>query len=39
MNTQEIYDNVGKVSGKSILKYIIVTKLVVEYNMGIYHQK
>ena len=39
MNTQEVYDNMGKVCGKNVLKYIAVTKLVVEYNMGIYHPK
>ena len=35
MNTQEIYGNIGKVSGRNALKYSIVTKLVVKYNMGI----
>ena len=35
MNTQEIYGNIGKVSGRNALKYIAVTKLVVKYNMGI----
>ena len=39
MNTQEMYDSMGKVSGKNVLKYIPITRLVVEYNMGSYHPK
>ena len=35
MNTQEIYGNIGMVSGRNALKYIVVTKLIVKYNMGI----
>ena len=35
MNTQEIYGNIGKLSGRNTLKYIAVTNLVVKYNMGI----
>ena len=35
MNTSEISGNIGKVSEKNALKYIVVTKLVVKYNMGI----
>ena len=34
MNTQEIYGNIGKVSGRNDLKYIVLTRLVVRYNMG-----
>ena len=34
MNTQDIYDNMGKVSEKNPLKYIAVIKLVVKYNIG-----
>ena len=37
MNTQEIYDNMGKVSRKNAVKYIEVTKLVVEFNMHRYN--
>ena len=33
MNTREIYDNMGEVSPKNAVKYIAVTKLVVEFNM------
>ena len=33
MNTQEIYDNMGEVSMKNAVKYIAVTKLVIEFNM------
>ena len=35
MNTQKIYGNIRKVSGRNTLKYIVMTKLVVKYNMGI----
>ena len=35
MDTQEIYGNIGKVSWRNALKYTVVTKLVVKYNMGI----
>ena len=39
MNTQEIYGNIGKVSRRNALKYIVVTKLIVKYNMGILYLK
>ena len=39
MNTQEIYDNIGEVCGRNVLRYIVVTKLIVKYNMGINIQK
>ena len=39
MNTQEIYDNIGKVSGKNAIKYIGVTNLVVEFNMCSYKKE
>ena len=37
MNTQEIYDNMIKVSRKNTVKYIVVTKLVIEFNMCRYN--
>ena len=39
MNTQEIYDNMGDISTKNVVKYIIVTKLVVEFNMCRYKKE
>ena len=33
MNTQEIYNNMGEVSTKNAVKYVTITKLVVEINM------
>ena len=39
MNTLEIYGNIVKVSGRNALKYIVVTKLVVKYNMDIIYLK
>ena len=33
MNTQLIHDNMGEVSTKNAVKYVAVTKLVVEFNM------
>ena len=35
MNTPEIHGNISKVSGRNALKYIVVTKIVAKYNMGI----
>ena len=37
INSQEIYDNMGQVSMKNAVKYIAVTKLVVEFNMHRYN--
>ena len=37
MNTQEIYDTMGEVSIKNAVKYIAVTKLLVEFNMHRYN--
>ena len=39
MNTQEIYDNMGEVSTKNAVKYIAVTKLVVEFNICRYKKE
>ena len=39
MNTQEIYDNMGEVSIKNAVKYIVVTKLVVEFKMCRYKKE
>ena len=39
MNNWEIYDNMSKVSGMNVAKYTVVTKLVVQCNMGTYHPK
>ena len=37
INTQEIYDNMGEVSNKNAVKYIAVTKQVVEFNICRYN--
>ena len=37
MNTQENYDNMGEVSTRNAVKYIVVTKLVVDFNMRRYY--
>ena len=39
INSQDIYDNMGEVSMKNVVKYIAVTKLVVEFNMHRYSVK
>ena len=36
-NTQEIYDNVGDVSGNNALKCVAVTKWVDKFNMDIFN--
>ena len=38
-NTQEIYDNMGDVSGNNALKYIVVTKWVDEFDIDIFNTK
>ena len=38
-NTQEVYDNMGNVSGNNAIKCIVVTKWVDEFNMDIFHMK
>ena len=37
INTQEIYDNMAEVFMKNAIKYIAVTKMVVEFNMHRYN--
>ena len=37
MNAQKIYDNISKVFRKHVVKYIVVVKLAVEFNMGTYN--
>ena len=36
-NTQEIFDNMGDVSGNYALKCVIVTKQIDEFNMDIFN--
>ena len=39
MNAQEIYGNISKVFRRNALKYTVVTKLVVQYDMSILYLK
>ena len=38
-NTQEIYDNMGDISGNNALKYTVVTKCTDEFNMDLFNIK
>ena len=38
-NIQDIYDNIGDVSGNNATKCVVVTKLVDEFNMDIFNTK